>query len=48
MSYEEDEAVGDSEFDPMGGESLEDDSFADEPVEDKEDYRFDEEEPESI
>jgi hypothetical protein len=48
MSYEEDEALSDSGFNPTGDENLDDDSFTDEPIEEKENYRFDEEESESL
>ena len=48
MNYDEEEVLSDSEFDPKEDGDLEDGSL-DEPLEEKDDFRFDEEEePEGI
>lgn len=48
MSYNEDEVLGDSEFNPKENDGLDEPSF-DEPLEENDGFRFDEEsEPEGI
>jgi hypothetical protein len=47
MSYDDEEVLDDSGFNLNDGENLDDESF-DEPLEEKDDFKFDEEEPETI
>ena len=47
MNYDEEEVLSDAGFSPSGDENLDEESL-DDPLEEKEDFRFDEEEPEAI
>lgn len=47
MNYDEEDVLGESEFSPNDSENLDDESL-DEPLEEKDDFRFDEEETEGI